>query len=104
MAGVDYDTHMRALPIFLVFVFCATLATAQSSVDPYKFIDKKDLHNAEVNQLWRTLGIDGKIRETTASGSKDTGKSFNCGPDDHCEAEFVGLDWPLLDGWTTWTQ
>ena len=62
-------------------------------------MDKKDLHNADVNQLRRTLGISGKIRETTANGAKDTNKSFSCEPDDHCEAQLAGLDWPLLRGY-----
>jgi len=39
---------MRALPIFLAFV---ATAAAQPSFDPYQFTDKKDLHNADVNQL-----------------------------------------------------
>jgi hypothetical protein len=84
---------MRALLIFLAFI---AAAAAQPSFDPYQFIDKKDLHNADVNQLWRTLGISGKIRETTANGSKDTAATFKCAAD--CEAQQVGLIWPLLDG------
>ena len=58
---------MRALLIFLVFV---AAAAAQSSIDPHEFIPKKDLHNADVNQFWRTLGISGKIRETEEVGRK----------------------------------
>jgi hypothetical protein len=84
---------MRALLIFLAFV---AAAVAQSSIDPYQFIDKKTLNNADVNQLWRTLGISGKIRETMANGSKDTTATFKCADD--CEAQRVGLSWPLLDG------
>ena len=86
---------MRALLALLVF---ATSAFAQSSIDPDDFRDKKDLRNADVNQLWRKLGISGKIRETTAAGAKDTGETFNCGEDDRCEAQRVGLTWPLVDG------
>ena len=84
---------MRALLIFLAFI---AAATAQSSFDPYQFIRKKDLHNADVSQFWRMLGISGKIRETTTKGSKDTDESFNCGPDDKCEAELIRSHWSLF--------
>ena len=77
---------MRALLIFLVFV---AMAAAQSSFDPFQFIDQKQLNNADVNQLWRALGISGRIRET--------GESFSCGSDDLCEAELFIPDWGLLD-------
>jgi hypothetical protein len=86
---------MRASLIFLAF---AAAVAAQPSFDPYQFIDKKGLHNADVNQLWRTLGISGKIRETTVNGAKDTSQSFSCYEDDHCEGQRVSLDWPLVDG------
>lgn len=86
---------MRALLALFVF----TIATvAQSPIDPDDFRDKKDLHNADVDQLWRTLGMSGKIRETTANGAKDTGKTFNRAEDDRCEAHRVDLTWPLVDG------
>jgi hypothetical protein len=85
---------MRPLLIFLTFA----AAAAQSSIDPFKLRDKKDLHLADVTQLWRTLGISEKIRETTADGAKDTNRSFDCAEDDRCEAEYVGPNWPLLDG------
>jgi hypothetical protein len=51
-----------------------------------------------VNQLWRTLGISGKIRETGQSGSKDTSETFSCGPDDVCEAEYLWHHQSLLNG------
>lgn len=86
---------MRALLIFLGLV---AAAAAQSSIDPFQLRDKKDLHLADVNQLWQTLGIGEKIRETTADGAKDTNRSFDCSSDDRCEAEYVGPNWPLLDG------
>jgi hypothetical protein len=85
---------MRALLGLLVFI---AAVTAQS-IDPDDFRDKKDLNNAGVNQLWRMLGISGKIRETTANGTKDTGKTFNCAEDNRCEAQLIGLTWPLVDG------
>jgi hypothetical protein len=44
---------MFALLVFMT----AILATAQSSIDPCEFRNKKDLRLADVNQLWRTLGI-----------------------------------------------
>jgi hypothetical protein len=50
-------------------------------------MDKKDLRLADANQIWRTLGISDKVRETTAGGAKDTDKTFNCSQDDHCEAQ-----------------
>lgn len=84
---------MRALLIFLAFV---ATAAAQPSFDPNEFIDKKTLNNADVNQLWRTLSISGKIRDTTVTGSKDTNKTFNCGPDDKCESELISPHWALL--------
>jgi hypothetical protein len=71
--------------VLLALLVLHTFAVAQSSINPNDFLDKKDLSNADVNQLWRTHGIGGKIRETTAAGAKDTGKTFNCGEDDHCE-------------------
>jgi hypothetical protein len=77
---------MRALLASLVFTFSAV---AQSSIDPYEFLSKKDLHNADVNQRWRRLGVSGKIRETGGNGSKDTSKTFRCDPDDQCEAELL---------------
>ena len=86
---------MRASLIFLAF---AAAAAAQPSFDPYQFIDKKDLHNADVNQLWRTLGISATIRQTTASGAKDTSQSFSCFEDDECEGQRVSLNWPLVEG------
>ena len=103
LMNVGYDTLMRASPMFVVVVFHATLATAQSSVDPYEFANKKDLHNAEVNQLWRTLGISGKVRETTADGPKETKRNFNCGEDNRCEARLFSSAWSLLgaDGYDT---
>ena len=85
---------MRALLIFLAFL---ATATAQSSIDRYNFLPKKLLHNADVNLLWRTLGLSGKIRETTTSGSKDFDETFECGLDDDCEAELFIPDWGLLD-------
>ncbi len=85
---------MRALVALLVFI---ASATAQS-IDPDDFRDKKELNNAGVNQLWRTLGISGKLRETTSDGAKDTGKTFNCAEDNRCEAQLIGLAWPLVDG------
>jgi hypothetical protein len=84
---------MRPLLIVLAFVVAAA---AQSAFDPFQFIDKKDLHNADVDQLWRALGISAAIRKTTASGAKDTSETFKCAGD--CEAQRVGLSWPLLDG------
>ena len=86
---------MRPLLTLLVFTISAV---AQSSIDPYEFIPKKDLSNADVNQLWRTLGISGKIRETGGSGSKDTSDTFSCGPDDLCEAEYLWHHQSLLNG------
>jgi hypothetical protein len=86
---------MRALLAVLTFV---ASAAAQSSNNPDDFRDKKDLRTADVDQLWRTLGISGKIRETAKNGAKDTGRTFNCGEDNHCEAQLVGLTWPLVDG------
>jgi hypothetical protein len=86
---------MRALLALLVF---AASAFAQSSIDPYEFIPKKDFNNADVNQLWRTLGISGKIRETTANGAKDTNDTFSCGPDDLCEAEYLWHRQSRLNG------
>jgi len=86
---------MRVLLTFLVFV---SSAVAQSSIDPFKLRDKKDLRLADVTQLWRTLGISEKIRETAAEGAKDTNRRFDCSSDDRCEAEYVGPNWPLLDG------
>jgi len=86
---------MRALLALLVFI---ASAAAQSSINPDDFRDKKELRNADVSQLWRTLGINGKIRETTSNGAKDTGQTFNCGEDDRCAAQLVGLTWPLVDG------
>jgi hypothetical protein len=88
---------MRAWLIFLVFVSSATLAPAQSLIDPDEFANRKNLHTADLDQLWRILGISAKIRETTAAGSRDTSKSFNCGPDDRCDWELSPPDWPLLD-------
>jgi hypothetical protein len=83
---------MRALLIFLVFV---AVGAAQSPINPIEYIDQKDLHQADVDQLWRTLGISGKIRKTTANGSKDTSATFKCA---YCEAQRVGLSWPLVEG------
>ncbi len=74
MASLGYDTTMRALLVFIT----AILATAQSSIDPYEFRNKKDLRLADVNQLWRTLGISEKIRRTTADGAVNTSRSFDC--------------------------
>lgn len=79
----------------LIFLALAATAAAQQSFDPYQFIDKKDLRNADVNQLWRTLGISATIRETTPSGAKDTSKTFSCGPDDKCESELISPHWAL---------
>jgi hypothetical protein len=87
---------MRPWLIFLVAMSCATFATAQASIDPYQFAGRKDIHNADLSQLWRTLGISAKIRVTTASGSKDTTSNFNCGPDDTCDWELFPPEWPLL--------
>jgi hypothetical protein len=89
---------VRSLLALIFLVSFAMLAGAQSLANPDDFPDKKDLRNTDVNQLWRTLGISGKIRETAASGAKETGKTFNCGDDDHCEARRVVLTWPLVDG------
>ncbi len=86
---------MRALLALFIFIGCAT---AQSSIDPFELRDKKELRLADVTQLWRTLGISEKIRETTADGAKDTNRGFDCASDDRCEAEYVGPNWPLLDG------
>jgi hypothetical protein len=87
---IGYDTRMRPWLIFLVVISCATWATAQSSIDPNEFAGKKDLHNAELNQLWRTLGISAKIRVTTAEGSEETSESFSCGSDAaQCEVAFL---------------
>jgi hypothetical protein len=88
---------MRAWMITVVFVSAASWAGAQAEVDPYTFAGRKDIHNAELDRLWRTLGISAKIRETTVNGSKDTGESFNCGPDDSCDWELFRPDWPLVD-------
>jgi len=88
---------MRPWLIFLVFMSCATFATAQASFDPYAFAGRKDIHKADLNQLWRTLGIGARIRETTAEGSKDTIKNFDCEPDDRCEAELFSSAWSLVD-------
>jgi hypothetical protein len=86
---------MRALLISLAFV---ATAAAQSSFDPNEFIDKKTLNNADVNRLWRTLSISGKIRETTVTGPKGTSKTFDCSSDDRCEAQWVGFrGWSLTD-------
>ena len=85
---------MRALLIFIT----AVLASAQSSFDPYRFIDKQDLHNADVNQLWGTLGISAKVRETTVSGAKETDKIFDRYEDDRCEGHRIRLNWPLVEG------
>jgi len=85
---------MRTLLIFLAFV---AAAAAQPSFDPNQFIDKKDLRQADVDQLWRTLGISGKIRETTVNGSKDHNENFECGLDDECEAQLFIPDWRLVD-------
>jgi len=85
---------MRALLIFLV----VATAAAQSSIDPFKLRDKKDLRLADVTQLWRTLGTSEKVRETTSDGAKDTNRSFDCASDNRCEAEYLGPNWPLLDG------
>jgi len=82
---------MRALLIFLVFV---AAAAAQSSFDFNELVDKKDLHNADIIRLWRTLGISGKVRQTTANGSEDTSVTFTC-PD--CEAQLIDLSWPLVE-------
>ena len=87
---------MRALLIFLVLLASTPSAIAQSSIDPNQFIDKKVLRNADVNQLWRTLGISGQIRETLANGAKDAGGTFNCAEDNRCEAQRIGLSWPLV--------
>jgi|GEM_PF-5989604 len=85
---------MRALLIILTFLATA----AAQSFDPDEYIDKKDLRNADVNQLWQTLGISATIRETTASGAKDTSKTFDCSSDDRCEAQRVGFRrWSLTD-------
>jgi hypothetical protein len=89
---------MRPLLISFVFVSSAIFASGQLSIDPTEFANKKDLHNADVNLLWRTLGISGRIRQTAADGSQDTIRSFNCGPDDRCEAELLPPEWPLLEG------
>src|SRR5579862_1044484 len=77
---------MRAL---LALLFFATSVVAQSSIDPYEFSPKKDLRSADVNQLWRRLGISAMIRATGGNGSKDTSKSFRCDPEDQCEAELL---------------
>lgn len=81
----------------IIFPFCVDIATAQSSIDPYALADKRDLHNADLNQLWRTLGISARVRETTIEGSKDTDKTFNCSTDDRCEAKRFNTRWSLLD-------
>lgn len=86
---------MRALVALLVFI---SSAVAQSSIDPFKLRDKKNLRLVDVTELWRTLGISETIRETMADGAKDTNRSFDCSSDDRCEAEYVGPNWPLLDG------
>ena len=83
---------MRALLIFLVLV---VVAAAQSSFDPNQLVAKKDLLDADVIQLWRTLGISEKIRETTAKGSEDTSADFKC---PECEAQRLDLSWPLVEG------
>jgi hypothetical protein len=92
MAGVGYDTPMLASLALFLFIVSVTLATAQSSFDPREFEDK-NLDNADVNQLWRTLGISGKIRETTVDESRETNQSFDCGTrdDDYCKAQFFNL-------------
>jgi hypothetical protein len=82
---------MRALLIFLAFV---AAAAAQSSFDFNELVDKKDLHNADIIRLWRTLGISGKIRKTTANGSRDTSATFNCAD---CVAQLLNLSWPLVE-------
>jgi hypothetical protein len=85
-------------PLAAIFVACLSVsATAQPAFDPTEFIDKKVLHKVDVDQLWRTLGISGKIRETTAGGAKDTDQNFNCAQDDRCEAQFISLNWGLPD-------
>ena len=83
---------MLALLIFLVLV---AAATAQSSFDPNQLVAKGDLHYTDVIQLWRILGISGKIRETTANGSEDTSATFKC---TDCVAQRLDLSWPLVEG------
>ena len=86
---------MRALLALLVF---AASAVAQSSIDPREFIPKQDIHYADVSRLWRTLGISGKIRQTSRTGSNDTSVTFSCGPDDLCEGEYLWHHQSLLNG------
>ncbi|MDP8988549.1 MAG: hypothetical protein M3N41_00520 [Acidobacteriota bacterium] len=84
--------------VLLALLVLAPSAVAQSPSSPDDFRDKKILRNADVNQLWQTLGISGKIRKTTAAGAKQTDETFNCAEDNRCEAQRIGLTWPLLDG------
>ena len=83
---------MRALLIFLILV---AAARAQSSFDPNQLVAKRDLHDNDVIQLWQTLGISGKVRETKANGSEDTSATFKC---TECEAQRLDLSWPLVEG------
>lgn len=96
-AGVGYDTRMRAWATSVGLAAAAAVGGAQSAIDPNTFAGRKDIHNAELNQLWRTLGISAKIRETTVNGSKDTDESFNCGPDGGCDWELFPPEWLLVD-------
>jgi hypothetical protein len=71
---------MRARPILLALFVCAPFATPQAAIDPNEYFAKqKTFLDADLNQLWRTLGISAKVRETTVSGSKDTNRIFGCG-------------------------
>jgi hypothetical protein len=97
-AGVGYDTRMRAWLICAVFVAAASWASAQTAIDPEAFAGRKDIHSAELAQLWRTLGISAKIRATTVNGSKDTGKNFDCGPDTDCDVQSFSPAWSLVAG------
>ena len=92
-AGVGYDASMRAWRIFAVFALVAAMGVAQTAIDPYTFAGRIGIHNAELNELWQTLGISAKIRETTVGGSKDTDKIFDCAEDDRCEANCTSSAW-----------
>ncbi len=95
---MGYDARMRALLMSMVLAAAMGSASAQSPIDPDTFAGRKDIRTAELDQLWRTLGISGKIRETTVNGSKDTDESFNCGVDTGCDGQSFSPAWPLVAG------